>query len=75
MIELQNVSKVYKSLIPPKPVKAVTDMTLTFAAGEVVGVAGPNGAGKSTLIGLMLGFLSPSAGSVTIDGQPPRRFV
>ena len=75
MIELQNVSKVYRSLIPPKPVKAVTDMTLTFEAGEVVGIAGPNGAGKSTLINLMLGFLNPSAGGVTIDGLRPRRFV
>ena len=75
MIELQNVSKVYRSLVPPKPVRAVRRMTLTFEAGEVVGIAGPNGAGKSTLINLMLGFLNPSAGSVTIDGQPPRRFV
>lgn len=75
MIELQNVSKVYRSLVPPKPVRAVRKMTLTFEAGEVVGIAGPNGAGKSTLINLMLGFLNPSAGSVTIDGQPPRRFV
>ena len=75
MIELQNVSKVYKSLIPPRPVKAVTDMTLTFEAGEVVGIAGPNGAGKSTLINLMLGFLNPTAGAVTIDGLRPRRFV
>ena len=75
MIELQNVSKVYRSLVPPKPVRAVRRMTLTFEAGEVVGIAGPNGAGKSTLVNLMLGFLNPSAGSVTIDGQPPRRFV
>ena len=75
MIELQNVSKVFKSLMPPRQVQAVTNMTLTFEAGEVVGIAGPNGAGKSTLINLMLGFLKPSAGGVTIDGLRPRRFV
>ena len=75
MIELQKLSKVYKALIPPRPVMALTDMTLTFEAGEVVGIAGPNGAGKSTLISLVLGFLDPSGGSVTIDGLRPRRFV
>jgi len=41
----------------------------------VVGLAGPNGAGKSTLLGLVMGFLSPSAGTVAIDGVSPRRFV
>ena len=53
----------------------MTDITLTFETGEVVGIAGPNGAGKSTLINLMLGFLNPSAGGVIIDGLRPRRFV
>ena len=62
-------------MIPPKPVTAVADMTLTFDAGEVVGIAGPNGAGKSTLISLVLGLLNPTAGTVAIDGQRPRRFV
>lgn len=75
MITLQNVTKVYRSLIPPRPVTALADMTLTFDAGEVVGIAGPNGAGKSTLISLILGLLNPSAGTVAIDGQSPRRFV
>jgi len=75
VIQLQGVSKVYRSVIPPKPVTALTDMTLSFGAGEVVGIAGPNGAGKSTLLGLVMGFLSPSAGTVAIDGVSPRRFV
>lgn len=75
MIQLQGVSKIYRSVIPPKPVTALTDMTLSFGAGEVVGIAGPNGAGKSTLLGLVMGFLSPSTGTVAIDGLSPRRFV
>ena len=75
MIELQNVGKVYRSLVPPQRVTALTDVTLTFDAGEVVGIAGPNGAGKSTLISLVLGFLNPSEGTVAIDGIWPRRFV
>jgi ABC-type multidrug transport system ATPase subunit len=40
-----------------------------------VGIAGPNGAGKSTLIALLLGFLRPDEGTVTIDGADPRVFV
>ena len=38
-------------------------------------LAGGNGAGKSTMISLLMGFLSPSAGRITIDGESPRRWV
>jgi ABC-2 type transport system ATP-binding protein len=49
-------------------VVAVNDVTMTIGPG-VTGLLGPNGAGKSTLIHLMSGFLAPSAGSVTLDGE------
>ncbi|OON79212.1 ABC transporter ATP-binding protein [Streptomyces tsukubensis] len=50
-------------------VVAVNDITMTIGPG-VTGLLGPNGAGKSTLINMMGGFLSPSTGTVTLDGKP-----
>ncbi|AJF66223.1 ABC transporter ATP-binding protein [Streptomyces vietnamensis] len=50
-------------------VVAVNDITMSIGPG-VTGLLGPNGAGKSTLINMMGGFLDPSTGSVTLDGQP-----
>ncbi|MFE5791685.1 ABC transporter ATP-binding protein [Streptomyces sp. NPDC056503] len=50
-------------------VVAVNDVTMAIGPG-VTGLLGPNGAGKSTLINMMGGFLDPSTGSVTLDGEP-----
>jgi len=49
-------------------VVAVNDVTMTIGPG-VTGLLGPNGAGKSTLIHMMAGFLAPSSGTVTLDGE------
>jgi ABC-2 type transport system ATP-binding protein len=50
-------------------VVAVNDVTMSVGPG-VTGLLGPNGAGKSTVINMMAGFLAPSAGTVTLDGEP-----
>jgi len=48
-------------------VVAVNDITMTIGPG-ITGLLGPNGAGKSTLIHMLVGFLPPSTGTVTLDG-------
>ncbi|MEU9741775.1 thiol reductant ABC exporter subunit CydD [Micromonospora chersina] len=47
---------------------ALRDVTLSIRPGERVAVIGPSGAGKSTLLHLLLGFVTPTAGRVTVDG-------
>jgi ABC-2 type transport system ATP-binding protein len=46
---------------------AVGGVSFSVAANEIVGLLGPNGAGKTTTISMILGVLSPTAGTVTID--------
>ncbi len=75
MIRFEGVAKNYTALVSRKRVEALADFSLEMDRGEVVGIAGPNGAGKSTMISLLMGFLSPSAGRITIDGESPRRWV
>lgn len=74
MILLSGVAKTYRSVFG-RDVQAVQDVSLHIAAGEVLGIAGPNGAGKSTLLALLLGFLKPTVGAVTVEGLAPRAWV
>ncbi len=50
-------------------IHAVKDLSFHIDEGEIVGFIGPNGAGKSTTIKMMAGILSPTGGSVLIDGE------
>ncbi|MCG5465185.1 thiol reductant ABC exporter subunit CydD [Micromonospora sp. MED01] len=47
---------------------ALRDVTLTIRPGERIAIIGPSGAGKSTLLGLLLGFVAPTSGRITVDG-------
>ncbi|SCE87193.1 ATP-binding cassette, subfamily C, CydD [Micromonospora haikouensis] len=47
---------------------ALRDVTLTIRPGERIAIVGPSGAGKSTLLNLLLGFVAPTSGRVTVGG-------
>jgi ABC-2 type transport system ATP-binding protein len=53
-------------------VTAVQDLTLRVPRGGVFGLLGPNGSGKTTTIGLLLGLIRPSAGSIHLFGNDAR---
>jgi sodium transport system ATP-binding protein len=63
ILRAENLSKSFGA------VRAVQDVSLAVAAGEVVGLLGPNGAGKTTILRMIAGILAPDSGSVFIDGQ------
>ncbi|SEJ63712.1 ABC transporter ATP-binding protein [Demequina mangrovi] len=52
---------------------AVDGVSISVAAGEIVGLLGANGAGKTTLIRMILGLLPPSDGALALFGAPPSR--
>jgi ABC-2 type transport system ATP-binding protein len=62
-IELVNATKWYGNVV------AVNDISFSLDAG-ITGLLGPNGAGKSTILHMLAGFLRPSAGTVTVLGEP-----
>ena len=63
MIELHNVIKIFSGRT------AVDDLSFTVPRGEIFGLLGHNGAGKSTAIGMMLGQVWPTSGTVKICGH------
>ena len=52
-------------------VLALNKIDLTIERGKIIGVLGPNGSGKTTLIKLINGLLTPTEGSILIDGKAP----
>jgi branched-chain amino acid transport system ATP-binding protein len=50
-------------------VRALTDVSLTVAQGEIVSLVGANGAGKSTLMKALMGIVRPSSGEIRCDGR------
>ena len=64
MIEVQGLSKFYGN------VAAVTDISFSVGAEQVLGFLGPNGAGKTTVMKILTGYHYPTRGSALVDGIP-----
>ena len=61
VIEINNLSKQFKKTL------AVKNINFKIHKGTIIGLLGPNGCGKSTTIGMMLGLIKPTSGSVFIN--------
>jgi len=66
-LQAQGLTKIYGDLV------AVDNLTLQIKRGEIFGFLGPNGAGKTTSISMMVGLLTPTRGTVLIDGRDRAR--
>ena len=62
-IEIKNLTKQYNNIL------AVKNINFKINKGSIVGLLGPNGCGKTTTIGMMLGLIKPTSGTVFINGQ------
>lgn len=62
-IDVQNLSISFGGL------KAVQNCTLSVEAGSITGLIGPNGAGKTTLFNMVAGTLTPTSGTILMDGE------
>ena len=66
-IEIENLTRRFGAFI------AVDHISFSVERGEVLGFLGPNGAGKSTTMKMITGFLTPTSGSVRVDGHDVQR--
>jgi len=64
IVSIKNLSKTYNSGF-----EALKNINLEIKKGEILALLGPNGAGKTTLISTICGIVSPTSGTVTVDGN------
>ena len=64
IISVSNLTKTYASGL-----QALKRVDLEIRRGEIFALLGPNGAGKTTLINIVCGIVTPSSGTVTVDGH------
>ena len=63
MLEVSNITKKFGE------VTAVDNLSFNVNKGEVLGIVGQNGAGKSTTFKMIMNFLKPDQGSITVNGH------
>jgi ABC-2 type transport system ATP-binding protein len=67
LVTIESVSKVFKD----SEIPALENISAALKPGLITGLVGPDGAGKTTLIRMMAGLLSPTSGSIRVDGLDP----
>jgi len=70
MISFDNVSKQYNKELFQQVAPALIDLSFSLAAGKTLGLIGANGAGKSTSIRLLMDFIRPDSGRITLFRRP-----
>ena len=72
-ISIKNLTKEFSIPFRTERLRAVRSLSLEVPAGEVYGLLGPNGSGKSTTMKILLGLVTPTAGSTEIFGVSSRQ--
>lgn len=65
LLRCENLTKTYGGLV------ALNGINLSFESGKIIGLLGPNGSGKTTFIKILNGLLTPTSGTILINGQKP----
>jgi ABC-2 type transport system ATP-binding protein len=68
-IEAEHLTKVYRSLLNRREVRAVDDVSIQVRRGSTFGLLGPNGAGKTTFVKMLLAAVRPTGGGARLFGQ------
>jgi ABC-2 type transport system ATP-binding protein len=69
VLQVEGLTKIYKSLFTAVGVKAVDNLSLSIRRGETYSIVGPNGSGKTTTLKILLGLIFPTSGRTTIFGK------
>ena len=72
-LRMEGVRKTYE--VGDQEVVALDDVELTVGADEIVALVGPSGSGKTTLCSIAGGLLTPTAGTVVVDGEDISRYT
>ena len=65
IISVNNVTKTFGDVV------AVSEASFSVEQGQITGFLGPNGAGKSTILKMLMGFIRPTTGRISILGNSP----
>jgi len=69
VLQIEGLTKIYRSLFTPVGVRAVDNLSLAIRRGETYSMVGPNGSGKTTTLKILLGLIFPTRGTTSIFGK------